>query len=73
MTSKVIALFVWAPQPISGFYIVKSAMRLINSGNLPIKKPDAVWIYAFERILYPSTGTDRGAISVSSDFQSKLS
>ena len=38
MTSKVIALFVWAPQPISGFYIVKSAMRLINSGNLPIKK-----------------------------------
>jgi hypothetical protein len=38
----VIALFVRAPQPISGFYIVKSAMRLINSGNLPVKNPDAV-------------------------------
>ena len=24
----------------------KTARRLINSGNLPIKKPDAVWIYA---------------------------
>jgi hypothetical protein len=29
-----------------GFYIVKSAMRLINSGNLHIKKQHAVWIYA---------------------------
>ena len=35
----VIALFAWAPQPISGFYIVllKSATRLINNGNLHIK------------------------------------
>ena len=31
---EVIAMFVWAPQPISGFYIVKSATRLINNGNL---------------------------------------
>jgi hypothetical protein len=29
-------------------------MRLINSGNLPIKNPDAVWIYADARI---SSGT----------------
>jgi hypothetical protein len=43
---EVIALFAWAPQPISGFYIVKSATRLINSGNHHIKNPDAVWIYA---------------------------
>jgi hypothetical protein len=28
---EVIALFAWAPEPNSGFYIVKSAMRLINS------------------------------------------
>jgi hypothetical protein len=41
---KVIALFVWAPQPISGVYIVKSATRLINSGNLHIKNPDAVYL-----------------------------
>jgi hypothetical protein len=39
---EVIALSVWAPQPNSGFYIVKSATRLINSGNLRIKNPDAV-------------------------------
>ena len=49
--AKVTALFAWAPQSISGFYIVKSATRLINSENLHIKPPDAVWIYA--RIRYP--------------------
>jgi hypothetical protein len=43
---EIIALFAWAPQPISGFYIVKSATRLINSGNIHIKTPDAVWTYA---------------------------
>ena len=30
---EVIALFAWAPEPNSGLYIVKSAMRLINSGS----------------------------------------
>jgi hypothetical protein len=44
---KVIALFAWVPLPISGFYIVKSATRLINSVNIHIKNPDAVWIYAY--------------------------
>jgi hypothetical protein len=29
----VIALFAWAPHAISVFYVVKSAMRLINSGS----------------------------------------
>jgi hypothetical protein len=43
---EVIALYAWAPHTISGFYIVKSAMRLINSGNLYIKNPYAVWVYA---------------------------
>jgi hypothetical protein len=43
---KDIALFAWARQPNSGFYIVKSATRLINNGNLHIKNPDAVSIYA---------------------------
>jgi hypothetical protein len=40
--SEDIVLYAWAPQPNSRFYIVKSARRLINSGNLPIKNPDAV-------------------------------
>jgi hypothetical protein len=31
--SEDIALFAWAPHTNSGFYIVKSAMRLINSGS----------------------------------------
>jgi hypothetical protein len=31
---EVIALFAWAPHTNSGIYIVKSATRLINSGNL---------------------------------------
>jgi hypothetical protein len=43
---KVIALFAWAPRPNSGFYIVNSAARLINSENLHIKTHDAFWIYA---------------------------
>ena len=48
-TQLVIALFVWAPQPISRFYIVlaKSAMRLINSKKLPIKKRYIVYVYAW--------------------------
>jgi hypothetical protein len=46
---KVIALFAGATHTNSGIYIVKSAMRLINSGNLPIKNPDAVWIYALRK------------------------
>ena len=45
---EVIALFAWAPHTNSGIYIVKSATRLINTGNLHIKNPDAtpdaVWI-----------------------------
>jgi hypothetical protein len=36
ITSKVIALFARAPQPFFGFYMIKSATRLINSGNLHI-------------------------------------
>jgi hypothetical protein len=42
-----IILYAWAPHTDPGFTIVKSAMRLINSGNLHIKKHYAVLAYAW--------------------------
>ena len=47
-----IALCASAPHTNSGFYIVKSAMRLINSGNLHIKKQYAVLVYAYSDFRY---------------------
>jgi hypothetical protein len=42
---KVIALFAWAPHTNSGIYIVKSAMRLINSGNLSSGFFNTIFLY----------------------------
>jgi hypothetical protein len=39
--------YTWAPHTNSRFYIVKSDMRLINSGNIHIKKRYAVYVYAW--------------------------
>jgi hypothetical protein len=48
-----IVLCAWAPQPNSLFYIVKSAGAYIF---LPIKNPDAVWIYARVVLRYHQRG-----------------
>jgi hypothetical protein len=43
-----IALFARAPHTNTRFHIVKSAMRLINSGNLPIKTPYESAVHDYE-------------------------